>query len=144
MPGVIPDEGEIRMLVTMLGAAPAEEFELRLYVNNKTPALPDAVADYVEMSGHGYAPKMLVASSWSFQAASAGTNTPGVALAPEQVFGFTAAGGGPIDVYGYLIVGLTSGKLWGAERFGDGPYRVANAGDDIRITPTVKLRTLYP
>ena len=143
MPGVIPDEGELRALVTMLGAAPAEPLVLRLYVNDHTPGLADTGAAYEELSGHGYAPKVLGAIAWAFTAASPGTNTPALARAAAQLYTFTAPG--PVAyVYGYYLEGADTGKLWGAQRFADGPYAVRNEGDEIEITPELRLRTGYP
>lgn len=143
MPGVVPDEGELRMLATIVGTVPAEDLALRLYTNDKTPALADRAADYVEMTEHGYVAKVLVPTDWGLTPADAGTNTPARAMATDQAFLFGAPGSA-VNVYGYFIVGLTSGMLMGAERFSDGPYRVANSGDQITITPVLRLRTEYP
>src|SRR5262245_10419469 len=145
MPGVLPDEGELQMLAVALGTVAAEALSLRLFVNDKTPGLADVVADYEEMTGHDYAPKTLAAGDWTLTPADASLNTPAKAVAPPQRFIFTAAGQ-VTDVYGAFLVGLTSGRLWGAQRFADPvPYRIQNAGDEIDVpAPTVRLRTGYP
>jgi hypothetical protein len=140
MPGLVPDEGEVRMLRTVLGAVTAEVLSLRLYVNDKVPALDDSADDYVEMSGHGYAPIYLGANAWAFAMADPGTGTPARAEAPVQTFAFPA-GGATVHVFGSVLVGDTSGILYGAARFDDGPYRVTNPGDFIEVTPRVLLRT---
>jgi hypothetical protein len=143
MPAVLPDEGEVQMLAIALGIEAPETLSLRLFVNDTTPGLADVTADYVEMSGHGYAAKALAAGVWTLTAADAGTNTPAKASAPAQHFVFTAAGA-PADVYGAFLVGLDSGSLWGAQRFPDAPYHIENEGDAIEVTPTVRLRSGYP
>jgi len=143
MPGVIPDEGEAQVLSIALGKIAAESVELRLYTNNKVPALADVAGNYTEMTGQGYAKVTLAPAAWTITPADAGTNTPAKGTTTAQVFTFGTAGG-PTPVYGYYLVGVTSGKLWGAEQFSDGPYSVANAGDQITITPTLRLRSEYP
>jgi hypothetical protein len=140
MPGLVPDEGELRMLRTVLGAVVAESLSLRLYVNDKVPALDDSADDYVEMSGHGYAPIGLDAGAWTYAIADPGTGTPARAEAPVQTFPFPT-GGAVAHVFGSLLVGAASGILYGAARFDDGPYRVTNPGDFIEVTPRVLLRT---
>ena len=143
MPGVIPDEGEAQVLNISLGKVASESTELRLYTNNRTPGLTDIATNYTEMTGQGYAKKTLAAAAWTVTPADTGTNTPAKGTTAAQTFTFSIAGG-PTSVYGYYLVGATSGKLWGAELFSDGPYSVANAGDEITITPTLRLRSEYP
>lgn len=140
MPGVVPDEGELRMLRTVLGAVAPESLSVRLYVNDRDPALADTVADYEEMTGHGYARKTLDVSVWAYQMADAGTGTPAVALAPRQTFSFPN-GGAVANVYGSIVVGETSGLLWWAVRFPNGPFRVTNPGDFVEVDPKLALRT---
>ena len=142
MPGVIPDEGEVSMLAVLLGLVARPSLELRLYVNDRSPQLADTVADYTELTGHGYAPIALPPSTWSVRPADPGTNTPAFAPAADLVFTFNAAG--PADlVYGYLVV-TDDGRLWGAQRFDDGPYRVQNVNDEVRVAPDMALRSEYP
>jgi hypothetical protein len=43
------------------------------------------------------------------------------------------------NVYGYFVVQTTSGILLWAERFSDGPYPIANNGDQIKVTPRFEL-----
>jgi len=145
MPGVIPDEGELQMLAIATGVHAPEALAVRLYVNDRVPALADTVADYAEMSTHGYAPKLVPVGAWTGAPATPGTNTPAKAVAALLSFLFPTPSGPPTDVYGYFLEGADSHRLWGAERFGDGPYRVlGTAGDQIDVTPTLKLRTGYP
>lgn len=144
MPGVIPDEGELRALAVMLGMTPAEAFGLRLFVNDHTPGLTDTVADYDEMSGHGYAPITLDSTAWTVSPANPGVNTPAKGTTALQRFTFPTGGGAPVNVFGYYLVGLDSSRLWGAQRFADGPYVVRNDGDEIEVTPVLQLRSGYP
>jgi hypothetical protein len=145
MPGVIPDEGELQMLAIATGVAAVEALAVRLYTNDKVPALADTVADYTEMAAHGYTPTLVPAGAWTGAPAQPGTNTPAIARAAVQEFTFPDSTGPPSDVYGYFLEGVDSGRLWGAERFGDGPYRVLGTpGDLVQVTPTLKLRSGYP
>lgn len=144
MPGVVPDQGEVQMLAMLLGLAGQEpELDLRLYVNDRVPGIGDVLTDYDEMSDHGYAPIALPPSAWAVQPAQPGTNTPALGRGAAQVFHFGAAGP-PVLVYGYLIVAPVAARLWVAERFADGPYRVQNAGDEVTVEPTFSLRSEYP
>jgi hypothetical protein len=127
---LVPDEGEVQMLSNALKQY--EDVYLKLFTSNTTPAEGDAAATYTEMSGQGYAAKTLTKTNWSVANAS-GTTTGSYA---QQTFTFT--GGTPTTIYGYYVVGVTSGKLYWAERFTN-PQVVQNNGDQILITPQVTL-----
>jgi hypothetical protein len=143
MPGVVPDEGEARMIATALGAIAPEALEVWLYTNDRVPALADTVADYTELTGPGYARKVLAPpSAWTITGAVAGQNTPALAAAAAQEFLFAA--GPPREVFGYLLVGATSGALWLAQRADNPPLRIQYDGDTVTVTPKIKLRTEYP
>lgn len=105
-----------------------ETLILKLYSNNVTPGPTTALADFTEVSGGGYAEKLLSASDWNVTGASATTSA--------QTFTFTAAVG---DVYGYYLVGSTSGSLIASEKFTSGPYNVQNNGDVITVTSTISI-----
>lgn len=128
MPLLIPTLGENRLLEIMLGKSAQENFTLRLFVNDVTPADADVTGTHTEMSTHGYAAKTLITTSWTV--AQAG----GVAEATyaEQVWTFSAAAA--VTVYGYDIVGATSAILLWEERFAV-PRVIQNSGDQIKITP---------
>ena len=128
---LVPNNAEQIFLNLILNKSTPENLVIRLFSNNKTPAEGDLVGDYTEVSGGGYASQSLTPGSW--------TVSPG---APTQAthslvsFGFTGAAG---NVYGYFVTQATSGALMWAERFTDGPYNIANNGDEIRITPRITL-----
>ena len=141
MPGIVPDIGEAHMLALILGKVPGESLVLRLYVNDYTPVLASTLPDFVEMTGHGYAPRTLGPEAWAITAAVAGLNTPARASGTRQTFLFAA--GVPVTVYGHYVTGATSGTLWLAQRW-DEPVLVVNAGDAINVDPVLGLRTGYP
>jgi len=140
---LMPNEGEAQALSVMLGKASSETLVLKLFTSNTTPAETDTVATYTEAAGGGYAAINLTGASW--------TVTPNAvsgaaeAVYPEQAFVFSGPLTGNATIYGYLIVGATSGKLYWAERFKasngttDAPSTPANNGDRQRITPKFTL-----
>lgn len=103
---LVPTGSQETILERILG----QNLVLKLYVNDKTPALGDVASDYTEMVGLGYAPVALAAEDWSY--------LPGPtakAIYPPQTWTFLA--GGPVKIYGYFIVQASDGKLLWAERF---------------------------
>jgi hypothetical protein len=131
---LVPNEGESTMLNVMLGKSSSENLTLKLFTNNVTPGETDTSATYTEASGNGYAAITLTAANWTV---TQGSGSPGATHADytQQTFTFT---GGPVSVYGYYIVGVTSTKVYWAEAFA----AVANipaGGGTIKITPTINL-----
>lgn len=127
-----PDVGEAQLLKVALGKATPENQTLKLFTNDKTPAEGDVAGDYTEASGNGYSAKTLTGTSWTV-ATSEGVTTGEYA---EQEFTFSGALG---DVYGYFVVGATSGILLWAERFAGAPFNVKGATTPIKITPKITL-----
>lgn len=128
----IPNAGEAKLLGLMLGKDTMEVYVLKLYSNNYTPAETDTAANFTELSGNGYAAINLTAASWTITAGD-----PCDATYPLQTFTFSGAAG---NVYGYYIVGQTSGTLLWAEKFTDGPYNITAAGDTIKVTPKFQFK----
>jgi hypothetical protein len=129
------DQGEVDALKAFLNIDPAEDLVLRLYQNNKVPADADTEANYTEADFVGYAEIALDADDW--------TVTPGnptEAEQSDQTFTSTAAAQDQ-DIYGYYVVGASSGRLKWAERFADGPYDIQNIGDAITVTPVFTGRS---
>jgi hypothetical protein len=125
---LVPNQGEQIALEALLNKTAPQNLDLKLYKNNKTPSETDTEVDYTEADFTGYAAIQLTAASW--------TVTPGApteAAYPQQTFASTA-GSQNQDVYGYYLVQRTSGKLVYAERFSNGPYNIANDGDEIKVT----------
>jgi len=116
MPMTITNVAKGRMLQMRLNTLAPQDLVLRLYSNDKTPAVGDVAGDYTEVTGGGYAAITLDPADWTVTEAS-----PATAALVEQVFAFASAVG---NVYGYFVTEAVSGLLLGAERFSDGPYNV--------------------
>lgn len=128
---LVPNAGEEDALNYYVNKTAPQNLVLRLYTNNITPGETDTAATYTEASGNGYAALTLTGASW--------TVTPGApssAAYTQQTFTFTGALG---NVYGYFLTRVTSGIIAYSERFSDGPYNIANNGDQIKITPTITI-----
>jgi len=111
------------------GTTTTEGLELKLYSNSVTPSVTDTISTYTEVTvANGYAPITLTPSSW--------TISNGVASYPQQTWTFTSASG---TVYGYFLVGTTSGNLYFAELFPNAPYTISNNGDAISVTININL-----
>ena len=114
---------------TMLSAfLESEDQTLKLYSNDVDPETSTTASQFTEVSGEGYVVKTLESSDWSVAA--------GVATTTPQTWQFTGAAG---VVYGYYLVGATSGNLLAAEKFENGPYTVSVSGDKITVSITISL-----
>lgn len=111
----------------MLAAFFAQAMTLHLYTNNYIPIETTTEAAVTEAAGNGYAVKPLTGGAWTQTG-----NSPTQAAYAEQIFTFTGALG---NVYGYYITRDSDGKMMFAEKFTDGPYPIANNGDQIKVTP---------
>ena len=127
---IIPSTSEVLLLQRALGNTPTENAVLKLFTNDYTPLATSAAGNFTEMTGHAYAAKTLSAANWV-----AISDAGGVAVAsyPQQSWTFTADTA-PITIYGYFVVGATTGQLLWAERMPN-PYVVENDGDVLKITP---------
>ena len=113
------------MLSSFLGS---EGQILKLYSNDVDPEVSTTVTQFTEFTGDGYSAKTLESTNWSVAA--------GVATTTPQTWEFTGATG---EVYGYYLVGASTGSLIAAERFSNGPYTVAVSGDKITVSITLSL-----
>lgn len=127
MPIVFPDAGENIVLEALVNKTAPQNLVLRLYTSNTTPGESDTAGTYTEASGSGYSAITLTGASW-------GSASGGSISYAQQTFTFSGALG---NVYGYYLTQASSGTLVAAERFTDGPYNIANNGDQIKITPTI-------
>jgi len=130
MAGTIPNEGEQYILENCFKNASPEAFTLKLYTNNATLANTNTSATFTEAAMAGYAAKSLARAT--FNAATAGS--PSYITYPVQNFAFTGSG----TIYGYYIVGATSGKVYAAEAVYPSGQAVVS-GDQINITPKITL-----
>ena len=112
----------------------ASDLTLKLYSNNRTPALTNVASDYTVVAGGGYANITLTGGAWSIAS--------GVATFATQTFTFTGATNSPGTVYGYYVVN-GAGTLMFAERFPTVPFTPAN-GTNITITPRIVLANAVP
>ncbi len=125
----ISSDGAEAILKALTGVSTTTEtLKLKLYTNNFTPTALSVLADFTEATGGGYAEKSLSASAWTMTGNAIST-TP-------QLFTFTGSVG---SVYGYYLVGATSGKLIASEKFTSGPFNVAANGDKITVTATISV-----
>lgn len=133
MAGVLVNQGEDLFLKAGVNHTAPQNLRLKLFKSNTTPGETDTEATYTEADFTGYADVLLTGASWSA--------TPG---APSQVTyaqqSFTSsADQSTQQVYGYMLVQTTSGKLVAAERFSDGPYPISFNGDIIKVTPKITM-----
>lgn len=141
---LVPREGDVQLLTDLLSSG--ENWLLGLFNSNITPAETDVAATYTahETAFVGYARKTLTrtitGSTWSTPVSQAPSGSPAWS-ARSQVghsqYGsspqtFTCSGTGD-TIYGYFVLGGTSGKLIFAEAFAT-PRTLAN-GDSLSITP---------
>lgn len=132
---LVPDVGEVKLLDAALGRVAAENLLLKLYATNVTPAEGDTAGSYTEAAGGGYAAKTLTAGSWGAAATSTGTTSSAYA---QQTFTFTGALTTNPAIYGYYVVGATSGVLYWAELLA-APFTPASNGDQVLVTPRIEL-----
>ncbi len=124
---LFPDTGENLALEMIVNKTAPQNLVLRLFTSNTTPGESDTAGTYTEATGNGYSAITLTGASW-------GSASGGSIAYAQQTFTFTGALG---NVYGYYVTQASSGTLVYAERFTDGPYNIANNGDQIKITPTI-------
>lgn len=125
----VPEASKVTLFNDMLAAG----VTLKLYSNNKTPAAGDTAASYTEVTGGGYAAKLLTFANWVVSAGS-----PAVAqYNAAQYFNFTGTAG---SMYGYFLVRTSGGLLILAERFPEAsvPFTPIN-GSLVRLTPRITL-----
>jgi hypothetical protein len=141
---VISNEGEALILSTAVGKTAQQNWKLRLFTNDITPAHDDVAADYTEVGAvQGYAAKTLTTSSWNAATAGTGVGTSAVNKAAityaQQTY--TADGtGGSQTVRGYFITDNAGTTLIGAERFAS-DQTWADSGDLIKVTPALTCGT---
>jgi len=129
---ISPNVGEALLLKYMLNVTAATNTELRLYVNNVTPAYTDTVSSYVESSAAGYAGITLTGAGWTV-ATSSGTT---VANYAQQTFSYTTSE----NVYGYFVTRVGKNEVLWSERFsGTVPFAIPSGGGTVSVTSRVTL-----
>lgn len=114
----------------------SEDLTLKLFQNNLTPTSSVAIGDITEATFSGYAAAALTAANWGFTPSSTT-----IALYNTGVVFESDANAQNQDIYGYYLVGTTSGDLKWIERFSDGPYTVDKIADKVTVTPRITTAT---
>lgn len=134
-----------------------ENYALKLYSSNTTPAESDTAGTYTEVSnGSGYTTggqtisSMLAQSGanvWAVPATVGGGGTGAWAVAlgsgstnvPESTAtALNWTWSGNVSAYGYFTVGATTGTIGWSERFSNPPKNFAS-GDTLALTPRLGL-----
>lgn len=120
----VPNEGELELLDKMLLDALSvdENYILRLYRVNRTPADSDTTANYTEANFTNYAAKTLTRAGWN--AASTVSNKAESSYGTQQSWTSGTAGN---TIFGYYVVAATSNKLLWAEKFNLQDHKLAKA-----------------
>lgn len=135
---VVANIGELELLDKMLkdSLTTDEDYILKLYNNNVTPSSSSVVADFTEATFTNYVAKTLTRSSWS----SATTDSLGQAQSSYAKQSWTCGTVGD-TIYGYYVIGATSGVLLWAEKFT--VARVLSDLNGLEITPKITLNNQY-
>jgi hypothetical protein len=133
---VVPHVGEIEILKRVLyGNAGAENLVLKLFQNNVTPSATDTASTYTEATFTGYSAVTLTSSqaggTWSVPTTDANGNT-------TSTYGTVATwtAGSAQTIYGYYVIGATSGLLYWAEAFAN--PKVLAINDPVTIQPRLQ------
>ncbi|MDG3005505.1 hypothetical protein [Paludisphaera mucosa] len=147
---LVSREGDVRLLTELLSGGASEDWQLGLYNAAIVPAETDTAATYTahEATFGGYARKTLTrsvsATTWNTPVLQAPSGAP--AWSPRGQVAHAKYGAAPLSwsvgpagdtVYGYFIVGATSGALILAEQFTD--PRSLHSGDTLSITPVFEV-----
>jgi hypothetical protein len=134
---LVPDVGEVRLLTELLdGGTARENWTLKLYKTDVTPAEGDTDASYTEADFTDYVAKTLTrtvdaGTTWGTPSTSDGTTSASYA---QQSWTCGATGN---TVYGYFVVGASSGVLIFAEKFGTAVTLAS--GYQLQLTPRLEL-----
>jgi len=133
---VVPNVGELVFLSRLLAPSGAENYTLKLFASAHVPAAGDveATLDAIEASFTGYTAKTLLPGSWGAPAVVGGIASSTYSGAPQT---WTNGGAAPQTIYGYYVVGATSGTLFWEEAFST--PRTLNQGDTLNLTPVFTL-----
>jgi len=125
----VPDVGENVMVENIVNKTAPQNPVLKLYSNNITPSDTDTAVTYTEATFPGYTAITLTGSSW-------GAGSGGVTSFAQQTFTRSTTGTAE-NIYGYYVVQAVSGILMWSERDASAPFACTNAGDNIKVTPTL-------
>jgi hypothetical protein len=130
---IVPTEGEIQLLTKMIKAALTtdENYIMHLNNNNYTPVAGSTLTNFTETGFTGYAAVTLTRAGWSTP-----TIVSGNAQSTYAQQSWTCTGTGD-TIYGYYVVGPTSGKVLWAEQFASS--RTLANGDVLNVNPQIYL-----
>ena len=129
---IVPDAGELELLTKLLiNTTDTENYLLRLYKNSYSPSGSTVIGDFTEADFTTYAEKTLARGDWASPSTVANKAESSVTA---QSWTCGASGN---TVYGYYVVGATSGVCLWAEEFAS-PRILAN-GDILNLTPKFNL-----
>jgi hypothetical protein len=135
---VIPNEGKIEWMKRALyGNAGSENLTLKLFSNNVTPGETDTAATYTEATFTGYAAATLTSSQ-----SGATWAVPTIATnIAQSAYGTATTWTATTDqtIYGWFIVGASSGKCYAAQAFGAGKPLAGATSDQLTVTPVLQL-----
>ena len=129
---VVPNVGEQKFLRYGLNVGVAEDQIIKLFQNNYTPTETDTVASFTEANFTGYAQVSLPGSGWSIVSSGVTTATHSTTASFVSSVDQTAQ-----NIYGYYVIGASTGVLLWAERFTGAPFIIAANGDTINVTPKI-------
>src|SRR4051812_4198071 len=143
---LVPHEGELQILTDLLGQGSREDWQLGLFNSNITPSEGDTASTYTahEAAFTNYARKPLTraigATYWNTPVSQAPSGSPPWSSRSQvghSQYGSAAqswtCGATGDTVYGYFVLGATSGKLIFAEAFSTS--RTLANGDTIQVQP---------
>ena len=130
---VVPNQGELQLLQKLLkNTSDTEDYLLRLYQNNYNPVEGSVLGSFTEADFTNYAQKTIARGDWAAPSIN-GSNKAESSVAAQS---WTCGASGN-TVYGYYIVGATSGVVLWAEKFS--VSRVLGDGDILNVTPIFNL-----
>jgi hypothetical protein len=143
---LVPHEGELQLLADMLGGGSLENWQLCLFNSNITPSETDSASTYTahEAAFTNYSrltlTRQIGTSYWNAPVSQAPSGSPpwsSRAQVGHSQYGSTpqtwTSGATGDTIYGYFILGATSGKLICAEAFAT--PRTLAIGDTLSLTP---------
>ena len=129
---VVPDAGELELLTKLLiNTNDTEDYLLRLYKNSYSPVAATVVGDFTEADFTNYVEKTIARGDWA--SPSTVTNKAESSVTAQS---WTCGATGN-TVYGYYVVGSTSGTCLWAEEFAS--PRILADGDILNLTPKFNL-----
>jgi hypothetical protein len=132
---IVPDEGEIELLKKLLIlTTDTETYSVKLFQNNYIPSSSTTAADFTEADFDGYAPVTLNRSDWSTPTIDISSDA--LSTAPSQSWTCGTFGN---TIFGYYVLGSTSGKVLWSERLS--VARVLNNNDVLHVSPIFTLKS---